>query len=138
VILGILAAIVIPKFTNASIEAKRNSLTSTLHSLRSQIELYMLQHGDKPPTLAGADWTPLTAPTTFNGQPTGPYLATLPTNPVNGHTDILTVTSDQTGGTAVAGGTNGFVYNTSNGKVWATNTAGDRIFNEIDPSDPNN
>src|SRR2546423_435861 len=38
VILGILAAIVIPHFTNASVEAKRNSLTSSLHSLRGQIE----------------------------------------------------------------------------------------------------
>src|SRR5258706_11820078 len=98
VILGILAAIVIPKFTNASVEAKRSTLTSTLHSLRSQIELYMLQHGDAPPALTGADWTPLTGPTTFSGQPTGPYIATPPTNPVNGHTDVLTVTTDQTGG----------------------------------------
>jgi prepilin-type N-terminal cleavage/methylation domain-containing protein len=44
VILGILAAIVIPQFTQASTEAKSNSLASDLQSLRSQIELYKVQH----------------------------------------------------------------------------------------------
>ena len=46
VILGILAAIVIPQFTQASTEAKTNSLCSDLQTLRSQIELYKVQHND--------------------------------------------------------------------------------------------
>jgi general secretion pathway protein G len=49
VILGILAAIVIPQFTQASTEAKTNSLMSDLQTLRSQIELYKVQHQDVPP-----------------------------------------------------------------------------------------
>ncbi len=49
VILGILAAIVIPQFTQASTEAKTNSLMSDLQTLRSQIELYKVQHNDVPP-----------------------------------------------------------------------------------------
>jgi general secretion pathway protein G len=138
VILGILAAIVIPKFTNASEDAKRSSLTSSLHSLRSQIELYMLQHGDKPPTIDGADWSQLTEQTTYSSQVTGPYLTVTPTNALNGHSNVLAVTSDQVSGAAVAGSNLGFVYNSVNGKMWATNTTGDKIFNEIDPSDPNN
>src|SRR5258706_432358 len=93
IILGILAAIVIPKFTNASSEAKRNTLAATLHSLRGQVELYMLQHGDKPPVLTGTDWTPLTDQTTFGTQTTGPYIMTAPANSVNGHAAILAVTS---------------------------------------------
>ena len=32
----------------------------------------------------------------------------------------------------------GFVYNTTNGKMWATNTLADKVFNEVDPNDPNN
>ena len=44
VILGILAAIVIPQFTNASTEARESSLTNNLQSVRSQIELYKIQH----------------------------------------------------------------------------------------------
>ena len=46
IILGILAAIVIPQFTNASQNARESSLQSTLQTLRSQIQLYKLQHGD--------------------------------------------------------------------------------------------
>jgi|SRR4051812_18046989 general secretion pathway protein G len=138
IILGILAAIVIPHFANASVEARRSSLTSTLQSVRAQIQFYMLQHGDKPPALAGTDWTPMTETTTFNGKDTGPYLATTPTNPINGKSEILTVTADQLGGAAVTTPAMGFVYNTNNGKIWATNTAGDKIFNEVNPTDPDN
>src|SRR5712671_3629272 len=49
IILGILAAIVIPQFTNASQDARESSLLSQLQTLRSQIELYKLQHKDKLP-----------------------------------------------------------------------------------------
>src|SRR3982751_3820341 len=52
IILGILAAIVIPQFTNASQDARKNSLTSQLQTMRSQVELYKLQHLDQlPPAL---------------------------------------------------------------------------------------
>ncbi|MHC4440583.1 MAG: type II secretion system protein [Planctomycetota bacterium] len=54
VILGILAAIVIPQFTEASTEAKTSRLVTDLQSVRSQIELYKIQHNDNlPGTVAG-------------------------------------------------------------------------------------
>ena len=49
VILGILAAIVIPQFTNASVEAKESSIVSNLQSVRSQIELFKINHDDLYP-----------------------------------------------------------------------------------------
>ena len=49
VILGILAAIVIPQFTEASTEAKVSRLASDLQTMRSQIELYKIQHSDVLP-----------------------------------------------------------------------------------------
>src|ERR1700753_1464663 len=52
IILGILAAIVIPQFTNASNDARNNSVASTLQTARSQIELFKIQHGDTPPATA--------------------------------------------------------------------------------------
>ena len=54
VILGILAAIVIPQFSDASTEAKTSALASNLQSLRSQIELYHIKSltADYPATLA--------------------------------------------------------------------------------------
>src|SRR6187399_2585570 len=85
IILGILAAIVIPQFTNASQDARKNSLTSQLQTMRSQIELYKLQHLDQlPPALAaGGDgavaWAEMTVKTGADHVPNaaglyGPYL----------------------------------------------------------------
>ena len=76
VILGILAAIVIPQFTEASTEAKVSSLCSDLQTMRSQIELYKIQHSDTPPALATYEAQMTTAIGGF-----GPYLQKLPTNP---------------------------------------------------------
>src|SRR6202012_2734477 len=57
IILGILAAIVIPQFSNASTSAKSSNLASQLQTLRSQIQLYKLQHNDVIPKLVtGAGW----------------------------------------------------------------------------------
>jgi general secretion pathway protein G len=137
-LLGILAAIVMPRFTNASTDAKRSSLRSSLQAVRGQVELYMLQHGDLPPALSGSDWTALTEMSTFSGQQQGPYLQAAPINPLNGFSEIETVTTDQVGGSAVSTPNIGFVYNTTNGKMWATNTLADKVFNEVDPNDPNN
>jgi general secretion pathway protein G len=96
VILGILAAIVIPQFSQASTEAKLNSLMSNLQSMRSQIELYKVQHNDNPPELTGiqADVTTigtgqLTGKTDMDGTVNangdfGPYLQRIPNNPFTG------------------------------------------------------
>ncbi len=48
-ILGILAAIVIPQFSQASAEARLNSLLGNLQTVRSQIQLYKVQHDDLLP-----------------------------------------------------------------------------------------
>ena len=64
-VLGILAAIVIPQFTNASEAAKASSVLSQLQTLRSQVELYKNQHNNEYPTVTtpGADWTKMTKTT---------------------------------------------------------------------------
>lgn len=94
VILGILAAIVIPQFTNASESAKASSVVSQLQTLRSQIELYKNQHNNLYPTSDGTasgawDWTKLTLQTDINGATGstagthiyGPYLQQASKNP---------------------------------------------------------
>ena len=144
IILGILAAIVIPQFTSASQDARKNSLTSQLQTIRSQIELYKLQHLDKlPPVLtAGTDWSDLTNQSNATGTtgattafPFGPYLQSAPTNSLNGQSAIVTVTADQTLGGALTGGTNkGFVFNTVNGKIWATSAKYGYVYDESTPS----
>lgn len=78
VILGILAAIVIPQFTEASTEAKVSRVASDLQMLRSQVELYKVQHNDSVPT-STADFD--TALTTQDANGYGPYMQQVPTNP---------------------------------------------------------
>lgn len=60
VILGILAAIVIPQFTNASEEAARSSTQSQLQTVRSQVELYRVQHQGLLPDLLTNGWDDMT------------------------------------------------------------------------------
>src|SRR3954469_21222461 len=87
IILGILAAIVIPQFTNASNDARNSSVASTLQTLRGQVELYKIQHADIPPAETAlatvmlgktnpADTTQVVATGTL-----GPYVQQFPTNP---------------------------------------------------------
>ncbi|HQY89100.1 MAG TPA: prepilin-type N-terminal cleavage/methylation domain-containing protein, partial [Tepidisphaeraceae bacterium] len=102
IILGILAAIVIPQFTSASTDARQNSTKSLLQTIRSQVELYKLQHNDNLP---GDDdgggspefdefWGDLTTRTNAEGTGTGttnlgPYLQSTPVNPLNGQTGVV-------------------------------------------------
>lgn len=54
IILAILAAIVIPQFSNSSGEAREASLDANLATMRSAVELYKLQHKNTyPGALAG-------------------------------------------------------------------------------------
>ena len=149
IILGILAAIVIPQFTSASQDARKNSLTSQLQTLRSQIELYKLQHLDQLPTglVAGTPvWDQMVNKTNASGTtgtttayPFGPYLQSAPTNPLNGQNAMLVVTTDQAMGAALTGGTNkAFVINSANGKVWGVSAKYGFVYNEANASDPNN
>ena len=125
IILGILAAIVIPQFTNASQDARKSSLKSTVQSVRSQIELYKLQHGDQLPDLV-TSWAPFTGTSTYGGTTFGPYMQNAPENQLQNNSSAVK------NGTAVAAGdTQGFVYDygatgNGSGRFWGIdkNTAG--------------
>lgn len=141
IILGILAAIVIPQFTNASQDARRSSLTSQLQTIRSQLELYKLQHLDQaPPNLSAAGsvagataFDTMIAQTASDhtiaaGAEFGPYLQAVPANPLrSGVTGVVVVSgADPVVGVAVPGvsANEGWVYNLTNGKFWAVDTDG--------------
>jgi general secretion pathway protein G len=138
IILGILASVIIPQISHATGDTRKAALSDQLHGVRVQIQLYTLQHGDSRPAIAGADWSPLTTQTTFNGTPCGPYLPDVPRNTINGFSDVAVVAADPSWGDAVVGANIGFVSNPISGTVWGTNTAGNRVYNEADPNDPNN
>jgi general secretion pathway protein G len=138
VILGILASIVVGQFRNVTSESQKAALSDQLHHIRTQIQLYTLQHNDARPTLTGGNWDSLVVQHLHNGERRGPYLPSIPRNTLNDFTNVLVVAADPSFGDPVAGANIGFVYNPSNGFVWGTNTAGDKIYNEANPNDPGN
>ncbi|MGA2496117.1 MAG: type II secretion system protein [Tepidisphaeraceae bacterium] len=138
VILGILAAIVMPQFSNATTDTKKAALSDQLHNLRIQVQLYTLQHGDQSPNITGSSWDDLVAATTYQGNPRGPYLPSIPKNPLNSFSNVTVLESDPQWGDPVAGTDVGFVYNPRSGVVWGTNKAGTKVYNEADPNDPSN
>ncbi len=132
VILGILAAIVIPQFTQASTEAKQNSLCSDLQSLRSQIELYKCQHNDIAPSLpaAGAEWVQMIYCTKLDGTASaskarntaggfilGPYLESVPANPFNGLNTLMAAAVIPP--VAAGDNTTGWQYDSGTGQIWS-------------------
>ena len=137
IILGILASVVIAQFQNTNADAKKAALTDQLHQVRCQIQLYAIQRDVNPP-LAGSDWTPLTDRVTVGAKTFGPYLPSIPRNTLNNFTNIAVVATNQAFGDTVSGTDIGWVYNEETGYLWATNRAGDKIFNEANLNDPNN
>jgi general secretion pathway protein G len=121
IILGILAAIVIPQFTEASTDARQSALASDLQTVRSQIELYKVQHLDRTPDLkedgtadTGNFIARLTGKTDQSGKintagALGPYLQKMPSNGfVSANGDLVTFgTTDPAPGSG-----NGWYWNT--------------------------
>jgi type II secretion system protein G len=129
IILGILAAIVIPQFTSASNDARKSNVSSTLQTLRSQVELYKLQHNDNLPNLTDTNnWAYLTSKTDVNSSLTpatgavtfGPYMQDVPINALTGTKPPVIKNGD--GSAAVAGADYIYDYNGGNGtgRMWAT------------------
>jgi prepilin-type N-terminal cleavage/methylation domain-containing protein len=112
VILGILAAIVIPQFTDASMEAASSNLRSQLQTIRSQIELYNVQNPATPydaATPADATfWDPLVQ---------GNYLQTAPINPL---TDAAANDPSAVAAAAAVGGA-WLWFESSAGDAWTLN-----------------
>ena len=128
IILGILAAIVIPQFTEASNDARRSALVTDLQTVRAQLELYKVQHLESYPDSndLAKFVTQLTSRTDATGAtgtdpatyPLGPYLQQFPTNPY-----IAGASSDPDG---VAAGT-GSPSSSETGKGWFFNTTTGRF-----------
>ena len=81
-LLGLLASIVVPQFSDANGDAKMANLKKNLQQVRSQLELYRLQHKNTYPTDIAAQ---LTSKTDDDGgiNPAGlcgPYMRFFPDN----------------------------------------------------------
>lgn len=129
VILSILAAVVVPHFSNAGRVSRENVMREDLRFMRSQISVYRAQHHAAPgypggdnnqaPTEA-AFLEQMSRPTNAHGvvgplnsadYPLGPYIGKIPPNPVNA-LDTIRMVAPGAFPTEPAG-THGWVYQPS-------------------------
>ncbi len=113
-ILGILAAIVLPRFSNASAVARASMLADDLRVIRMQIQVFKSQHIGVAPGYPNCDTSQApteaafvaymtmastaegaTAPPGTPGYDYGPYLREIPANPVNGKNTVQIVGDGQ-------------------------------------------
>ena len=145
IILAILAAIVIPQFSSATVDAQEAALDSNLNALRSAIELYKAQHSGKYPAAVAATGatctvgaagtgaidtaqafteqltirSSITGTTCTGADPTtplGPYLRKgIPADPITNSAAIVIATA----GTplAPAAATGGWIYDNKTGQI---------------------
>lgn len=122
IILGILAAIVIPQFTQASTEARISNLKTNLQTVRSQLLLYKTQHLESYPGATFA--TQMTQYTDISGDVAtspdathtfGPYLQSIPINPISNVNTLRIVT----------GATTVFAAPTTDSGWWFNSTTGE-------------
>ncbi|MBS0192421.1 MAG: prepilin-type N-terminal cleavage/methylation domain-containing protein [Phycisphaerales bacterium] len=73
VILGILAAIVVPQFTNATQDAQAGNIKSQLDTLNNQIELYRARKNVYPDFTSATVWTDMVKDGYIKSEPKNPY-----------------------------------------------------------------
>jgi len=141
VIIGILASMVVPQFSNASHQARENTLKDDLRYLRTQIAVFKAQHRDVAPGYPNGDASSLpsddtafveqmtkfsdmncatsdTATSTFKF---GPYLTRMPPNPLSEKSAVkmtTTLTFDNSN-------TFGWLYNPVTQQIVANNDGTD-------------
>jgi len=110
VILGILAAIVVPELSSASRQAREGVMKDDLRFMREQITRYRIQHDDVAPGYPGGSIVGTPTEADFTAQMThytdvrgatagaytevfryGPYLTRIPDNPLTGVSAVLVV-----------------------------------------------
>lgn len=115
VILGILAAIVVPQFTNAANEARVGNIATQVSTIENQLELYAAQHNGIYPTLAEVndDWSVMVD---------GDYLKEVPVNPFNNASDAITWDSTDVSNSSVLydGLATGWNYDAATGNISAS------------------
>jgi general secretion pathway protein G len=138
VVVGILAAVIVPQFSNSGDVARHTASIEYLQSIRQQIDLYRNQHHGKYPGVAGADpdvvfTEQMTLPTNVAGErspnsdqgfgdpnyPLGPYIANvISPNPFNKSRRVRTVTefpAEAPGGSGVFDP--GWIYEITSGRM---------------------
>ena len=128
VILGILAAIVVPQFTNAANEARQGNVATQTSTLENQIELYAAQNNGIYPTVAQLNADPADGSTDgWSVMIDGTYIKEAPVNPFAPGANATLVTVSAAANSAAANaeanagdGTQGWYYNPDLGFIRAS------------------
>lgn len=116
VILGILAALVVPQYASATDDAKKTATVDQLVKLRQAVSLYYYQHNSQFPSVTSGDGT-------WGELMTGGYFKVAPANLYvegsNGTVVTIGTSPDSTPTTSY-----GWIFNPATGDVWAASFDG--------------
>lgn len=127
VILAVLAATIIPQFSTSVNDSKISAMQTNLQSLRTQIQLYGLQHNGTFPALTSGSIPQLLESTDITGAtgtgasyPYGPYMqGQIPVNPIDAHSTVIaTAVFPPTAATSDGG----WLYDAATGQIAANDT----------------
>jgi general secretion pathway protein G len=127
VIMAVLAAIVIPHFSQSTEDAKATSVRHNLEIMRTEIEVYKLGHQETVPD-GTSNLAQLTSATNAAGQigsmgngfPHGPYFSVVPMNAFSGSNRVRLFTG--TGAPTASGAADaGWIYQPATGQIWCDN-----------------
>ncbi len=143
VVLGILAALVVPSLTNATTMARENTLKEDVRFMRSQIVAYQVDHIGTAPGYPGGNRSAVPTEAVFLSQmltfsnpygatnatasssyPLGPYLRRMPDNPISG-LDTITTLANGAAFPNMGDDSTGWVYQAATGKFAPNNDGND-------------
>ncbi len=126
VIMAILAGTVITNFSSSTHDAMESAVKSNLRTLRSQIELYSIDHDSSYPQVQGNDLPQIYRATNDAGQmdvpgplyPHGPYVDSVPNNPFDDSNKVTPVAAAGQKPAGPVGALGGWQYDRSTGEIW--------------------
>ncbi len=121
VILGILAAIVVPQFTNAANEARGGNVATQESTLQTQIELWAARNNGQYPNLAADGWDDMVEDGYLKAQPANPFAPSANRYTVTNFTftDVDVATDEATAEDA----SQGWLYDSEKGIIRAARAA---------------
>lgn len=132
VIIGIIAAIAVPRMSSAADNASLKSVIGSQSALQKAVDLYTVEHEGVLPHIGAADaktfYFRLLRTSDLDGSINestgiyGPYINGIPVNPINGKNAI------RRGGAAAGANTHGWRYDTVSGQIEPDHTSGDTGF----------
>jgi prepilin-type N-terminal cleavage/methylation domain-containing protein len=114
VIMAVLAATIIPQFSDSTKDAKESTGKHNLAGMRAQLQIYRVQHDGEYPTTLGKMTKKTNIDHTEASGTLGPYMLEVPGDGVTSSNAVATSSAEPI---AVTGTTGGWVYNSTTGEI---------------------